>query len=122
MQIEVKGRHDVVITDTLREQIERRFAKVSRQVNGSATLEVELSREHNPANPVCEVAEATLRLKGVTLRARERSREMSHAINLVADDIARQVKRVRDKRRGPRAGEGSARPAGEGYDAPAAPA
>jgi putative sigma-54 modulation protein len=112
VQIEVKGRQDVTVTDTLREQVERRFAKVDRQVNGRATLEVELSRERNPANPICEVAEATLRLKGVTLRARESSRDMSHAINLVADDIARQVKRVRDKRRGPRAGEG--------YEAPAA--
>jgi ribosome hibernation promoting factor len=106
LQIEVKGRHDVTVTDTLREQVERRFQKVAKQVNGLATLEVELSRENNPANPIREIAEATLRLKGVTLRAREASREMPHAINLVADDIARQVKRVRDKRRGPRAGEG----------------
>lgn len=110
MQIEVKGRH-VAVTDTLRQQVERRFAKVARQVNGSSTLEVELSREKNPANPVSEVAEATVRMKGVTLRAREASRTMPHAINLVADDIARQVKRVRDKRRGPRAGEGFEAPA-----------
>jgi putative sigma-54 modulation protein len=113
VQIEVKGRH-FTVTDALREQVERRFAKVARQCNGSTTLEVELSRENNPANPVREVAEATLRLKGTTLRAREASREMSHAINLVAEDIARQVKRVRDKRRGPRAGDH--------FEAPAAPA
>ncbi len=110
MQIEVKGRN-VTVTDTLREQVERRFAKVARQVNGRGELEVELFRENNPANPISEVAEATLRLKGATLRAREASREMPHAINLVADDIARQVKRVRDKRRGPRAGEGFEAPA-----------
>src|SRR3954447_24139977 len=105
MQIEVKGRH-FTVTDTLREQVERRFDKVARQVNGSAWLEVELSEERNPANPMSEVAEATMHLKGVTLRARESARDMPHAINLVADDIARQVKRHRDKRRGPRAGQG----------------
>jgi putative sigma-54 modulation protein len=33
------------------------------------------------------------------LRARERSDDMVHSINLVADDLARQVKRHRDKRR-----------------------
>jgi len=110
LQIEVKGRH-VAVTDTLRQQVERRFAKVARQVSASSTLEVELTRERNPANPVCEVAEATVRMKGATLRAREASRTMPHAINLVADDIARQVKRVRDKRRGPRAGEGFEAPA-----------
>jgi putative sigma-54 modulation protein len=119
MQIDVKGRH-VTVTDTLREQVERRFAKVAKQVNGSAWLEVELSQERNPANPMKEIAEATIHLKGVTLRAREASRDMPHAINLVADDIARQVKRVRDKRRGPRAGAPFEAPTAEGFDQPAA--
>ncbi|MEA2123824.1 MAG: putative sigma-54 modulation protein [Solirubrobacteraceae bacterium] len=119
MQIEVKGRH-VTVTDTLREQVERRFAKVGKQVNGSAWLEVELSREKNPANPISEIAEATIHIKGVTLRAREASRDMSHAINLVAEDIARQVKRVRDKRRGPRAGAPFTAPTADELDQPAA--
>jgi putative sigma-54 modulation protein len=122
MQIEVKGRH-VPITDELREQVERRFAKVAKQVNGSAVLQIELMQEKNPAISRCEIAEATIHLKGITLRARESSREMPHAINLVAEDIARQVKRVRDKRRGPRAGDGfvaPAPPATETYDQPAA--
>ena len=47
----------------------------------------------------CHVAEATLYLKGVTLRARDRSPEMLHSINLMTDELARQVKRHRDKRR-----------------------
>jgi putative sigma-54 modulation protein len=45
------------------------------------------------------VAEVTLYLKGVTLRACERSDDMGHSVNLAADDLARQVKRHRDKRR-----------------------
>jgi putative sigma-54 modulation protein len=45
------------------------------------------------------VAEATLHLKGVTLRAREASRDLKHSINLISDELARQVKRHRDKRR-----------------------
>jgi putative sigma-54 modulation protein len=118
VQIDVKGRH-VVVTDELREQVERRLAKVAKQVNGSAWCEVELSREKNPANPICEIAEATIHIKGVTLRAREKSRDMSHAINLMAVDIARQVKRVRDKRRGPRAGDAFEAPMPEGFIPPA---
>ena len=118
MQIDVKGRH-VVVTDELREQVQRRLAKVEKQVNGSAWCEVELSRELNPANPICEVAEVTIHLKGVTLRAKEASRDMPHAINQVTDDIARQVKRVRDKRRGPRAGDGFVPPMADGFDQPA---
>jgi putative sigma-54 modulation protein len=45
------------------------------------------------------VAEATLYLKGVTLRAKDASRDLNHSVNLVADELGRQVKRHRDKRR-----------------------
>ena len=38
-------------------------------------------------------------LKGVTLRARDASPDMLHSLNLVVDELARQVKRHRDKRR-----------------------
>jgi putative sigma-54 modulation protein len=98
MRIEVKGRN-LQVTDDLREVVARRFEKVDKQVSDLATLEIELSEERNPANPDQMVAEATLYLKGVTLRAKNASKDSKHSINLVADDIARQVKRHRDKRR-----------------------
>lgn len=99
MQIDIKGRNTPV-TDELREYAERRFAKVARQVSELARMEVELSEERNPANPESQVAEITLYLKGVTLRAKECSpNDMRHAIHLAEEDIARQVKRHRDKRR-----------------------
>jgi putative sigma-54 modulation protein len=98
MQIEVKGRN-VSVTDELREHVERRFTKVGKQVSELARLEIELSHERNPANPEGEVVEATLYLKGVTLRARDASREFRHAVNLCEEELARQVKRHRDKRR-----------------------
>ena len=101
MRIEVKGRN-VAVTDELRERVEKRFQKIARQVSDLARMEVELSEERNPAIKDSQVAEATLYLKGVTLRARDASTSMSHAINEVADDLARQVKRHRDKRRGRR--------------------
>ena len=98
MRIEVKGRN-LQVTDELREVVARRFEKVDKQVSDLATLEVELSEERNPANPEHMVAEATLYLKGVTLRAKNASKDSRHSINLVADELARQVKRHRDKRR-----------------------
>ena len=98
MRIEVKGRN-LQVTDDLREVVARRFEKVDKQVSDLATLEIELAEERNPANPDQMVAEATLYLKGVTLRAKNASKDSKHSINLVADEIARQVKRHRDKRR-----------------------
>ncbi len=107
MRIEVKGRN-LPITDELREQVERRFDRVSRQVSPLAVLEIELCTERNPANPDSQVAEATLYLKGVTLRAKDASPDLRHSVNLVADELARQVKRHRDKRRNRREARASA--------------
>jgi putative sigma-54 modulation protein len=98
MRIEVKGRNTEV-TDELRARVERRFAKVGRQVSSLAHMEVELSEERNPSIRESQVAEVTLHLKGVTLRAGDRSDSMVHSINLVSEELARQVKRHRDKRR-----------------------
>ena len=98
MQIQVKGRN-VPVGEELREHVARRFEKVAKQVSDLAVLEVELSEERNPANPNSQVAEATLFLKGTTLRAKDSSRDMGHAVNLIADEMAVQVKRHRDKRR-----------------------
>ena len=97
MQIEVKGRN-LQVTDELREVIARRFDKVGKQVSELAVLEVELSEER-AGTQRAQVAEATLRLKGVTLRAKDSSKDVKHAINLAAEELARQVKRHRDKRR-----------------------
>jgi putative sigma-54 modulation protein len=98
MQIEVKGRH-MTVSDDIRDHVEKRFAKVGKQVSELATLEVELSRETNPSNPECFRAEVTLRVKGTTLRACDSSRDVARSINLVSDELAVQVKRHRDKRR-----------------------
>ena len=81
MQIEVKGRNTPV-TDELREHVEKRFTKVGKQVSEFARLEIEVYEERNPAIADNQVAEATLALKGVTLRAQDRARDLRHAINL----------------------------------------
>jgi putative sigma-54 modulation protein len=101
MQIEVKGRSSAV-TDELREYVERRFRKVANQVSEMARLEIEVREERNPAIPDNVIAEATLVLKGVTLRAKDTARDARHAINLCEDELSRQVKRHREKRRGRR--------------------
>ncbi|MGI8579988.1 MAG: ribosome hibernation-promoting factor, HPF/YfiA family [Solirubrobacteraceae bacterium] len=98
MRIQVKGRN-VPVSSDLREHVERRFEKIARQVSEHAQLEVEICEERNPAIAEKEVVDVTLYLKGVTLRARDRSTDMMHTVNLCADELAVQVKRHRDKRR-----------------------
>jgi putative sigma-54 modulation protein len=98
MRIEVKGRN-LPVSEDLKDHVAKRFRKVERQVSELAKLEVELFEERNPAIADSQVAEATLYLKGVTLRARAASPDIMYSINLVGDGIAVQVKRHREKRR-----------------------
>ena len=107
MKITVKGRN-FSVTDELRDCVDRRFEKVGKQVSELATLEVELSRERNPGSPNKCVADATLYLKGVTLRAREASPDMVMSIHRIADEMAVQVKRHRDRRRARRSARAGA--------------
>jgi putative sigma-54 modulation protein len=100
MQIDVKGRN-VPVTDELREHVRKHFVTVGKQLPMSTRLEVEFSQERNPAIAAAYVAEATIHLKGgATMRARDSSeRDCEHALNLCSHELARQVKRHRDKRR-----------------------
>jgi putative sigma-54 modulation protein len=98
MRIEIRGRN-IEVDDEMREHVMKRFHQVDNQVSGLATLDLELYEERNPSIADSQVAEAALRLKGVTLRAREASPEMAHTIHELAEDVRRQVKKHREKRR-----------------------
>jgi putative sigma-54 modulation protein len=97
MRIQLKGRGGASADEELLSRVEKKLGKVARQVSPLAELTIELREERGE-----QVAEGALRLKGVTLRACERATDMGHALNLLADDLARQVKKHRDKRRGRR--------------------
>jgi putative sigma-54 modulation protein len=98
VRIDVRGKN-VEVTDEIRDAVVSRFKRVGKQVSELASLEVELRQEKNPRIADRMVARATMRLKGVTLRAEEASPDMLHSIHELAEDIRRQVKRHREKRR-----------------------
>jgi len=98
VRIELQGRN-VELTDELREQVTQRFKRVGKQVSDLAMLDVKLAEERNPSITDKYIVDATLQLKGVTLRAHEATPEMVHSIHEAAEDIRRQVKRHREKRR-----------------------
>ena len=94
MRIQMKGRGSRTADDELLSRLEKKLEKVARQVSPLAECTIELREERGE-----QVADGALKLKGVTLRARETGSDAAHALNLVADDLARQVKKHRDKRR-----------------------
>ena len=95
MRMEIRGRN-VEMTDDLRELVRKRFGGVGRQLSGLASLDVVLHEERNPSISDRQVAEATVRMKGTTLHAREASPEMAHSIHRLAEDVNRQVKKQRE--------------------------
>jgi putative sigma-54 modulation protein len=103
MRIGVKGRN-FDVSEEVRQKVGKRFEKIGKQVSGLASVEVELSEEKNPSIRKNCVAEATLYLKGVTLRSKTSADNMATAVSDCSDELSRQVKKHRDKRRGRRAG------------------
>jgi putative sigma-54 modulation protein len=98
VQIEIVGR-DFEIDEGVREEVRKRFDRIGRQVSEHARLEVVLREEANPSIRDKYAAEATLRLKKVTLHAAESSPQMRSSIKALSQDMRRQVKRHRELRR-----------------------
>jgi putative sigma-54 modulation protein len=101
MQLHVKGRN-LEVNDSIRDYVERKLQKLDRRVHETTRVEIELAVEKNPSIAESQVAEATVHLKGRTLRAREAERDMKAAIDELADKLVRQIKDVHDKRVGSR--------------------
>jgi putative sigma-54 modulation protein len=98
MQLQVKGKN-VEVSPAIRTYAEEKLGKLSKQLPDLTQVEVELSAEKNPSIAACHIAEATIRTKGPTLRARESAVDMKKAIDELVDKLERQVKRYREKRR-----------------------
>jgi len=97
MQLHVKGKN-LEVNDSIRRYAERKLRKLDRRLTDSARVELELAVERNPSIADSQVAEATVYVKGRTLRARNASRDMRAAIDELVDKLVRQVKDIRDER------------------------
>jgi putative sigma-54 modulation protein len=97
MQLQVKGKN-LEVSDSIRSYAERKLAKLERQLHDGTRVEIELAVEKNPSVADNQVAEATVWLKGHTLRVREATRDMKASIDELAEKLLRQVHDERDKK------------------------
>jgi len=97
MELQIKGRN-LEVSESMRAFAERKLAKIGRLCHESTRVELELAVEKNPSVAAHEVAEATVWLKGRTLRAREASRDMKASIDEVTEKLHRELTDLRDKR------------------------
>ena len=97
MQLHVKGKN-LHVSDAIRDYTERKLSKLDKQVHETTRIEVELAVEKNPSVAENQVAEATVWLKGHTLRAREATRDMKASIDELSEKLVRQIREERDKK------------------------
>ncbi len=97
MQLQVKGKN-LEVSESIRAYAERKLAKIDKQVHELTRVEVELAVERNPSVAANQIAEATVWLKGHTLRAREASRDMKASIDELSEKLSRQIRDDRDKK------------------------
>ena len=97
MDLQVKGKN-LEVSDSIRTYAERKLAKLERQVHDGTRIEIELAIEKNPSVAENQVAEATVWLKGHTLRVREATRDMKASIDELTEKLLRQIHEERDKK------------------------
>ena len=97
MELQIKGKN-LVVSDAIRNYAERKMSKLDKQMSKLARVEVELAVEKNPSIAENQVAEATVWIKGHTLRAREATRDMKASIDELSEKLLRQVKDERDRK------------------------
>ena len=101
MQLHVKGKN-LEVSDAIRSYAERKLAKLDKQLHDTTRVELELAVERNPSVSANQVAEATVWLKGHTLRAREATRDMKASIDELTEKLLRQVRDESDKKKSKR--------------------
>jgi putative sigma-54 modulation protein len=101
MQLQIKGKN-LEVSESIRTYAERKLSKLDRMVHDGTRIEIELAVERNPSVAENQVAEATVKLKGHTLRAREASRDMKASIDELTEKLMRQVRDERAKKDGKR--------------------
>src|SRR5262245_63492737 len=98
MRLQVKGRN-LEVSEQIRKYAEDKLGKLDRLVADPTRVELELLVEKNPSITDNQVAEATVWTKGPVLRARESSTDIKASIDQLVDELERQARRYRDKRR-----------------------
>jgi len=98
MKLVIQGKN-IEITDAINEYVHQKIERaVSHFQNITTEVDVHLSVARNPRISSKQVAEVTLYANGTVIRSEERSEDLYASIDLVADKIARQLRKYKEKR------------------------
>jgi len=98
MKLVIQGKN-IEITDAINEYVHQKIERaVSHFQNITTEVDIHLSVARNPRISSKQVAEVTLYANGTVIRSEERSEDLYASIDLVADKIARQLRKYKEKR------------------------
>ncbi len=98
MKLVIQGKN-LEITDAIREYVHQKITKAVNHYQQLTTeVDVHLSIARNPRINPKQTAEVTIYANGTVIRAQESSENLYASIDLVADKIARQLRKYKEKR------------------------
>jgi putative sigma-54 modulation protein len=98
MKFVIHGKN-IEVTDAIREYVHQKIEKAANHYQNLTTeIDVHLSVAPNPRISNSQNAEVTLFVNGSIIRAEESSESLYASIDLVADKIARQLRKYKEKR------------------------
>jgi putative sigma-54 modulation protein len=98
MKLVIHGKN-IEITDAIREYVNQKIEKaVSHFQSLTSEVNVHLSVARNPRINPKQAAEVTIFANGTVIRAEESSESLYASIDLVADKIARKLRKYKEKR------------------------
>lgn len=99
MKLVIHGKN-IEITEAIREYVHQKIEKaVSHFQQLTTEVDVHLSVAKNPRVTPKQAAEVTIYANGTVIRAQESSENLYASIDLVADKIARQLRKYKEKRK-----------------------
>jgi len=99
MKLVIQGKN-LEITDAIHEYVQQKIAKaVNHFQQLTNEVDVHLSVARNPRINPKQTAEVTIYANGTVIRAQESSENLYASIDLVADKIARQLRKYKEKRK-----------------------
>ena len=96
MNITVTGR-GIEVTAAMRSYGEEKLQAATNVLDMPMEAETVLRVEHNPSNPVPQVVEVTVRVKGAVVRVSEAAVDMYAAFDLAADRVSRQLRKYKTR-------------------------
>lgn len=98
MKLVIQGKN-IEITDAIREYVNQKIEKaVSHFQTLTTEVDIHLSVARNPRINPKQTAEVTIYANGSVIRAEESTESLYASIDLVADKIARQLRKFKEKR------------------------